>query len=48
MLGGIGETKLWELAKAGEIECVHIGRRTFVTADSLHSYIGRLRRPTSQ
>jgi len=43
MLGGIGETKLWELEKEGEIECIRIGRRTFVTAESLQAYIARLR-----
>lgn len=43
ILGDIGETKLWELDKAREIEVVRIGRRAFVTAESLRSYVERLR-----
>ncbi|MGO9523850.1 helix-turn-helix domain-containing protein [Mycobacterium sp.] len=43
ILGGIGDTTLWELQTAGEVECVHIGRRSFITATSLHAYVERLR-----
>lgn len=43
LLGGIGETTLWELDRAGEIEAVRIGRRTFYTAESVRAYVQRLR-----
>jgi hypothetical protein len=43
MLGGIGETKLWELEKAGEIEVVRIGRRSLVVAQSCRDYVAKLR-----
>ena len=43
ILGGIGETKLWELEKANELEVVRIGRRSFVTTESLYAYVERLR-----
>jgi hypothetical protein len=43
LLGGIGRTKLWELCNDGELERVGVGRRTFVTAKSLHAYVERLR-----
>ena len=48
LLGGIGETKLWELEKAKEIEVVRIGRRTFVTRESLLAYVERLRGQSGQ
>ena len=43
ILGGIGTTKLHEVINAGELELVHIGRRSFVPADSLAAYVERLR-----
>jgi hypothetical protein len=43
MLGGIGNTKYCELFNHGELERVYIGRRSFVTAESLRSYVERLR-----
>jgi hypothetical protein len=39
----IGETTFWQLDKAGELEVVHQGRRSYVTAESLRSYVERLR-----
>jgi hypothetical protein len=43
ILGDIGNTKLWELVREGELEQVNIGRRSFITAESLHAYVVRLR-----
>lgn len=42
-LGGLGLTKTYELFNKKELELVHIGRRSFVTAESLKSYVERLR-----
>jgi len=42
-LGGIGRTLLWELCNRGELEKVHIGRRGFITAESLSQFVNRLR-----
>ena len=42
MLGGISRTTLWELAKAGQLTRVNIGRRTFITRESIDAYIARL------
>jgi hypothetical protein len=39
----IGETSFWKLDKDHEIEVVHQGRRAYVTAESLHAYVERLR-----
>jgi predicted DNA-binding transcriptional regulator AlpA len=41
-LGGLGRTTLYELIKRGELTQVHIGRRGFITADSLECYVARL------
>ena len=41
-LGSLGRTTLYELIERGELERVHIGRRGFVTAKSLASYVDRL------
>ena len=38
-LGGIGRTMLYELAKTGRIQFVKIGARTFVTDDSIETYL---------
>lgn len=43
ILGGIGRTSIYELLKAGELQRAHIGRRSFITADSLQSYVERLK-----
>lgn len=42
-LGDIGRTTLWKLVKANELKQVKIGRRSFITADSLQAYVDRLR-----
>jgi excisionase family DNA binding protein len=39
----ISRTKLYELLDAGEIESIHIGRSRKIPADSLRSYVSRLR-----
>jgi hypothetical protein len=43
ILGGIGDTTLWELKRSRELEGASIGRRSFVIADSLFAYVERLR-----
>ena len=42
LLGGIGNTKLWELVTEGRLNQVNIGRRSFITAESLCAYVDRL------
>lgn len=42
VLGGLGRTTVYELVKRGDIARVKIGRRSFVTVESLESYIDRL------
>lgn len=41
-LGGIGRTKLWDLVTQGEITRVNVGRRSFITAESLAAYVERI------
>lgn len=41
-LGGIGLTKLYDLIKQGELVKVSIGRRGFITLESLQKYVARL------
>jgi excisionase family DNA binding protein len=41
-LGGIGVTTVYELIKRRELVKVNIGRRGFITADSLDAYVARL------
>lgn len=41
-LGGIGRTTLYELMKTQELRAVRIGRRSFITRDSLDKYVERL------
>lgn len=41
-LGGIGHTTVYELINRGEIVKVNLGRRSFITAQSLGEYIERL------
>lgn len=40
-LGGIGKTKGHSIIKAGEVDCVKIGRRTAVTLESIERFIAR-------
>lgn len=42
LLGGIGHTTIYELIKRGEITKVNIGRRGFITSESLAAYVDRL------
>lgn len=42
VLGGIGTTTIYELFKRGELTKVNIGRRGFVTSDSLAAFLDRL------
>jgi hypothetical protein len=42
ILGGIGHTTLYDLIKRGELLKVNIGRRGFVTSESLAAYVDRL------
>ena len=41
-LGGIGRTTLYELFERQELIRVNIGRRGFVTTESLVAYVDRL------
>jgi excisionase family DNA binding protein len=40
---GIGKTKIYELFSEGELETIHIGRRTLVLRDSIDRMIERFR-----
>ncbi len=42
MLGNISRSTLYELIESGEIKKVNIGRRAFITAESIHAYVARL------
>jgi predicted DNA-binding transcriptional regulator AlpA len=42
LLGGIGHTTVYELVNRGEIVKVNIGRRGFITSESLEAYMDRL------
>ncbi len=42
VLGGIGHTTVYELVKRGEIVKVNIGRRGFITSESLEAFLNRL------
>ncbi len=42
LLGGIGNTTVYELVNCGEIVKVNIGRRGFITSESLEAYMDRL------
>lgn len=46
LLGGIGQTTVYELVKRGEIVKVNIGRRGFITSESLGAYMDRLSTPS--
>jgi hypothetical protein len=41
-LGGLGRTTVYELIDRGELVKVNIGRRSFITTDSLAAYVDRL------
>lgn len=41
-LGGVSRSTIYKLIEAEEIDLVHIGRRSFVTGESLTSYVERL------
>lgn len=41
-LGGIGHTTIYDLIKHRQLVKVNIGRRGFVTAESLAAYVHRL------
>jgi predicted DNA-binding transcriptional regulator AlpA len=42
ILGGIGHTTIYQLINRGEITKVNLGRRGFVTSESIESFLGRL------
>ncbi len=42
MLGEISRSHLYELIERGEIKKVNIGRRSFVTIESIEAYVARL------
>jgi excisionase family DNA binding protein len=42
MLGDISRSHLYELIESGEIKKVNIGRRSFVTTESIEAYVARL------
>ena len=41
-LGGIGKSMLYELIAKGDLTQCHIGRRAFVTGDSINQFVERL------
>lgn len=41
-LGGVSRTTVYDLANKGELVKVNIGRRGFITAESLAAYVNRL------
>lgn len=43
LLGGIGRTTLHELVVSGDLEKVKVGRRAFITAESIDAYLDRIR-----
>lgn len=47
-LGGISRTTVYALAKAGRLDKVNIGRRGFITADSIERYVEDLTREAVQ
>jgi excisionase family DNA binding protein len=38
----IGRTTVYSLVDRGELQSVKIGRRSLISAESLHSYVARL------
>lgn len=45
-LGGIGHTTIYDLINRHELVKVNIGRRSFITAESLTAYVDSLSEPT--
>jgi len=45
---GIGKTKLYELIATGDLETIHIGRRTLVLRTSIDNLVERLRLANSR
>ena len=45
LLGGIGRSTLYGLIDSGKLTRACIGRRGFITADSLHAYVVALSEP---
>jgi excisionase family DNA binding protein len=43
-LGGVSRTTIYDLVNRGELVKVNIGRRGFITAESLGAYVERLSR----
>ena len=41
-LGGIGHTTMYDLINKGEVVKVSIGRRSFITRESLTAYVDRI------
>jgi len=39
---GLGRSKFYQLIRAGDLTLVHVGRRSFVPAESLHAFVERL------
>ncbi|MDG5483342.1 helix-turn-helix domain-containing protein [Mycolicibacterium gadium] len=48
VLGGIGHSTIYELVSQGEIIKVNIGRRGFITSESLDAYVSRLTRSETE
>ncbi|MCV7100918.1 MULTISPECIES: helix-turn-helix domain-containing protein [Mycobacterium] len=42
ILGGIGHTTIYDLIKRGELVKVNIGRRGFITTESIAAYVDRI------
>lgn len=42
ILGDIGHTTMYDLIKRGEVTKVSIGRRSFITGESLDAYMDRI------
>lgn len=47
-LGGIGTTTIYQLIKDGELQKVNIGRRSFITAESIDAYVKKLKASPEQ
>lgn len=41
-LGGVSRSTIYQLVNEGHLNLAHIGRRSFVTAESLDSYVSSL------
>lgn len=45
-LGGIGRTLLYQLVKQGHLTRANIGRRSFITGESLAAYVTKITEET--